>query len=292
MRLLVTGREGQLARSLALRGLDHAGIEVVALGRPDLDLEQPSSVARAIAAAQPDIVVNAAAYTAVDKAEQEEDLAFAVNRDGAAAVARAAAELGVPLIHLSTDYVYSGDKPEPYVESDPVAPLGAYGRSKLAGEMAVREAHPGPLILRTSWVFSPFGNNFVKTMLRLGGERDELRVVGDQTGNPTSALDLAHAILRIAPDLAARPLEQRTLHLGGTGYVTWHGFAEHVFACAGARGGPTPRVVAVPTSAYPTPARRPANSRLDCSAFTRDFGITRPDWRSGLAAILKELETA
>lgn len=281
LRLLVTGREGQLARSLVDRMAGHPGIEVIAIGRPELDLERPSTVARVITGARPDIVVNAAAFTAVDRAEQESAKAFAVNRDGAAAVAQAAAALGVPLVHLSTDYVYAGDKAVPYVESDPTAPLGVYGRSKLAGEEAVREAHGGALILRTAWVFSPFGNNFVKTMLRLGQERDELRVVDDQTGNPTSALDLADAILRIARPLVGEPLSPRTLHLAGEGFVSWHGFANYVFAAAAARGHRVPKVLAIPATAYPTPARRPANSRLDCSAFRDRFGFALPSWQDG-----------
>ena len=282
IRLLVTGRQGQLARSLADRMQAHPGTEVLAVGRPQLDLEDPSTVARAIGEARPDIVVNAAAYTAVDKAEQEPERALAVNCDGAGIVAREAAMRGVPLIHLSTDYVYSGDKAEPYVESDPVAPLGVYGRSKLEGERAVRHNHPAPLILRTAWVYSPFGHNFVKTMLRLGRERDELRVVADQIGNPTSALDLADAILRLAPRLLAGQNPPHTLHLCGSGSVTWHGFADYVFTVAAARGQPRPRLVPIQTSAYPTPARRPVNSRLDCSAFLDSFGFLLPPWKRGI----------
>ncbi len=289
MRVVVTGRDGQLARSLADRAARHPGLEVVTLGRPDLDLERPSTVAGLIAEARPDIVVNAAAYTAVDKAEQESAIAFAVNRDGAAAVAETAARLEVPLVHVSTDYVYGGDKPGPYVESDPTAPLGVYGRSKLAGEEAVRAAHPGAVILRTSWVYSPFGNNFVKTMLRFASERDELRVVDDQTGNPTSALDLADAILRIAPRLAGEPPSPQVLHLAGEGSVTWHGFAAYIFERAAKRGIRVPRLVAIPTSAYPTPARRPANSRLDCSAFRERFGFSPPFWQHGVDETLSRL---
>lgn len=289
MRIAVTGREGQLARSLADRAGRHPGLEVMALGRPGLDLERPATVAQSIAEARPDLVVNAAAYTAVDKAEQEEAIAFAVNRDGAAAVAETAARLNVPLIQISTDYVYGGDKAGPYVESDPVSPLGVYGRSKLAGEEAVRAAHPGAVILRTSWVYSPFGNNFVKTMLRLGRERDELRVVDDQTGNPTSALDLADAILRIAPRLAGEPASSQILHLAGEGAVSWHGLAEYIFERAAARGVRVPRLLAIPTSAYPTPARRPANSRLDCRAFRERFGFSLPFWQHGVDETLSRL---
>lgn len=289
MKVVVTGREGQLARSLVDQAARFPGLEVVALGRPGLDLEHPSTVARSIAEARPDVVVSAAAYTAVDKAEQESAIAFAVNRDGAAAVAEAAARLEVPLIHISTDYVYGGGKADPYVESDAPAPLGVYGRSKLAGEEAARAAHPAAVILRTSWVYSPFGNNFVKTMLRLGRERDELRVVDDQTGNPTSALDLAAAILRIAPGLTGESPASGIFHLAGEGWVTWHGFAAYIFDRAAARGVRVPRLVAIPTSAYPTPARRPVSSRLDCSAFLDRFGFSLPVWQHGVDETLSRL---
>lgn len=279
IRLLVTGQNGQLATSLCVLGQGVAGIEVVAVGRPELDLEDPASVATAIAAVRPDIVVNAAAYTAVDKAEQDEARAFAVNRDGAGAAATAAARFGVPFIHLSTDYVYPGDKPRPYVESDATGPLGIYGKSKLAGETAVRAAHPAALILRTAWVYSPYGANFVKTMLRVGRERDTVSVVDDQTGNPTSALDIADAILRIAPGLVASGGEAQTLHLCGKGDITWCGFARHIFAVSGSLGGPQPAVKAIATADYPTPARRPANSRLSTEAFRSRFGFELRPWQ-------------
>ncbi len=282
MKVVVTGREGQLARALGACVRNHPGIELVALGRPQLDLEQPAAVAHILAEAKPDIVVNAAAYTAVDRAEAESALAYAVNRDGARAVAEAAWHLGVPLIHISTDYVYGGDKPDPYVESDPTAPLGVYGRSKLAGEQAVRSVHPGALILRTSWVYSPYGQNFVKTMLRLGGERDELRVVDDQTGNPTSALDLADAIFKIAPELLRHRSTPLTLHLAGEGSVSWFGLAAHVFALAAASGQRIPKLVPIPSASYPTPARRPVNSRLDCTRFQARFGLSLPHWEASV----------
>lgn len=284
MRILVTGRNGQVATSLLERG-ESQGVDVIAAGRPELDLENPASAEAAIVAARPSLVVNAAAYTAVDRAEQERDKAFAVNRDGAAAVAEAAARLGVSFIHLSTDYVYPGDKISPYVESDETGPLGVYGQSKLAGEMAVKAAHPSPLILRTSWVYSPFGNNFVKTMLRVGRERPVLSVVDDQTGNPTSALDIADAILRIAPGLTAGG----TYHLCGSGDVTWCGFAREIFAQGAARGGPTPEVKAITTAEYPTPARRPANSRMSMAAFETRFGFRLRPWQESLAETLSRL---
>lgn len=284
MRILVTGRNGQVATALLERG-EKAGINVIAAGRPELDLENPPAVDAAIAAAKPTVVVNAAAYTAVDKAEQEPDKAFAVNRDGAAAAAKAAARLGVPFIHLSTDYVYPGDKISPYVESDATGPLGVYGQSKLAGEEAVRAAHPSPLILRTSWVYSPFGNNFVKTMLRVGRDRPVLSVVDDQIGNPTSAFDIADAILRVAPGLGAGGV----YHLCGNGDVTWCGFAREIFAQSTAKGGPGPEVKAITTAEYPTPARRPANSRMSMDAFESRFGFRLRPWRDALSETLERL---
>jgi dTDP-4-dehydrorhamnose reductase len=285
MRILVTGRSGQLASSLLERVGSMPDVSIIAAGRPELDLENPASVETAIAAARPGLVVNAAAYTAVDRAEQEQDRAFAVNRDGAAAAARAAARLGVPFIHLSTDYVYPGDKPTPYVESDATGPLGVYGRSKLEGEVAVRAAHPSPLILRTSWVYSPFGSNFVRTMLRLAGEREMLGVVDDQAGNPTSALDIAGAILRMAPDLS----EGGTYHLCGEGSVSWCGFAREIFRLSKALGGPAALVKPITTAEYPTPARRPANSRMSMAAFETRFGFRLRPWQDALAETVARL---
>lgn len=285
MRIVVTGRNGQVAMSLLEAGARTPGFDVLAVGRPELDLEDSASVTAAIAAARPDLVVNAAAYTAVDKAEQEPAKAFAINRDGAAAAAAAAARLGVPFIHLSTDYVYPGDKRQPYVESDETGPLGVYGQSKLAGEMAVAAAHPSPLILRTSWIYSPFGNNFVKTMLRVGRERPVLSVVDDQTGNPTSALDIASAILRIAPGLTSGGV----YHLCGSGDVTWWGFAREIFAVSAARGGPNPEVKAISTADYPTPARRPANSRMSMVGFAARFGFRLRPWQDAVADTVARL---
>lgn len=285
MRLLVTGRTGQLASSLLERAAAHPGIEVIAAGRPELDLTGRQKVAAALASLRPDIVVNAAAYTAVDKAEQEQAMAYAVNRDGAEIVAAAAARLRLPFIQISTDYVYAGDKAAPYVETDPTGPLGVYGASKLAGEVAVKAAHPDPLILRTSWVYSPFGANFVKTMLRLGATRESLGVVDDQWGNPTSALDIADAILRLAPGLT----QGGTYHLCGTGETTWCGLARHVFAVSKAEGGPAPEVKAITTADYPTPARRPANSRLSMAAFAARFGFVLPAWQESVSATVSRL---
>lgn len=288
MRIAVTGRTGQLATSLAERAAGHPGIEVVLLGRPDLDLERPETVAPALTAARPDLVVNAAAYTAVDKAESEEARATAVNGAGAGQAAAAAWQLGLPFIQMSTDYVYPGDKPSPYVETDPVGPLGAYGRSKLAGERAVAAAHPQALIFRTAWVYSPVGANFVRTMLRVGRERPVLSVVGDQLGNPTSALDLADAILRIAPELTMQA-PGGIYHLAGEGHVSWHGFAEEIFRCGAALGGPVPELRKITTAEYPTPARRPANSRLDTTAFRTRFGFCLRPWPEALCETVGRL---
>lgn len=285
MRILVTGRSGQVVTALLERSALVPGVEVIALGRPDLDLEDTASTGAAIAAVRPDVVVNAAAYTAVDKAEQESALAFAINRDGAAAAAAAAARLGVAFIQLSTDYVYPGDKMGAYVESDETGPLGVYGQSKLAGEEAVKSAHPSPLILRTSWVYSPFGGNFVKTMLRLGKERAVLNVVDDQIGNPTSALDIADAVLRIAPGLPGGG----TYHLCGRGDVTWCGLARETFALSKSLGGPCAEVKPITTAEYPTPARRPANSRLSMDAFAARFGFRLRPWQEALAETVSRL---
>lgn len=286
LRLLVTGTQGQVARALLRRGAAHSGITVEAVGRPDIDLAKPGTATEALMARTPDVIVNAAAMTAVDKAEQERDLAFAINRDGAEAVATTAQRLGIPLIHLSTDYVYDGTKREPYVESDATEPLGVYGASKLAGEFAVRAACPTALVLRTSWIYSPFGNNFVKTMLKIGATRDALRVVDDQIGNPTSALDLAEAILRLVPTLNNHG---GIYHLAGTGHVTWCGLARHIFKVSATFGGPSPSIEAITSAEYPTPARRPAHSWLSCAAFEQRFGFALPAWQDSVAAVVREL---
>ncbi|TIV59858.1 dTDP-4-dehydrorhamnose reductase [Mesorhizobium sp.] len=291
MRLAVTGREGQVAASLveAARGRD--GVEVVAVGRPALDLARPDTVLAALEATRPEIVVSAAAYTAVDQAEDEKDLAFAVNAIGAGKVAEAAARLGVPVIHLSTDYVFDGTKDGAYVETDPTAPLGVYGASKLAGEEAVAAANPRHLILRTAWVYSPFGKNFVKTMLRLSTDRDEISVVADQWGNPTSALDIADAILHAA----ARLQDDKNFaafgvyHLAGEGETNWSGCARHVMGASRALGGPHARVRDIATVDYPTKALRPANSRLSSVKFEDVFQWRAPPWRASVEAVASRL---
>lgn len=292
MRIAVTGQVGQVVTSLIERAPE--GVTIIALGRPDLDLADSATIAPAIAAAKPDVVVSAAAYTAVDKAESEADLAHAINGAGAGAVAGAAHALGVPVIHISTDYVFDGTKPAPYVESDPVAPLGVYGASKLAGEQAVLAAAPDAVILRTAWVYSPFGANFVKTMLRLAETRDEVGVVADQIGNPTSALDIADAVLAIAVRLHAAPdkAPRGIFHMTGGGEGSWADLAEDVFAASAAVGGPSAHVRRITTADYPTPAARPANSRLDCGALASAYDIRLPDWRASTLSVVQRLVRA
>ena len=278
MRILVFGETGQVAREIARRA------PVTALGRDAADLSDPEACAAAILASDAEAVINAAAYTAVDRAEEEETLATAINAAAPAAMARAAAAKGVPFLHVSTDYVFDGSGETPWRPSDPTGPLGAYGRSKLAGEIGVRAAGGRHAILRTSWVFSAHGANFVRTMLRLGRRRDALRVVDDQTGGPTAAGDIADALLTMARALHDGA-PGGTYHFAGAPDVTWAGFAREIFA----RAGLDVAVTGIPSSDYPTPARRPANSRLDCSTLEADFGIPRPDWRKSLDGILAEL---
>jgi dTDP-4-dehydrorhamnose reductase len=292
MKLLVAGRSGQLARSLVEAAAGSRGIEIAALGRPALDLREEASIAAALAAVAPDLVVNAAAYTAVDAAEHDAQAAFALNRDGAGALAAAAWERGCPIVHVSTDYVFDGAKPEPYAEDDPPNPASVYGRSKLAGEQAVAAANPHHAILRTAWLYSAYGHNFFLTMLRLARERSELRVVADQYGNPTYAPHLATAILALAPQLRAHAAEPvwGVFHAAASGETTWHGFAAAIVVAAAPLGVPQLPVVAIDHHAYPTPARRPANSRLACAKLERVFGIRLPPWQEGLAACMARLE--
>ena len=293
MRIAVTGKTGQVVTSLIERG-EAAGHEVIALGRPELDLVHPASIARALEAVMPEAIVSAAAHTAVDKAESESDLAFAVNGAGAGAVAEAAKALGVPLIHISTDYVFEGTLDRPYVESDPTGPTGVYGASKLAGERAVLAAYgDNSAVLRVAWVYSPFGANFVKTMLRLAGDRDEVSVVADQLGNPTSALEIADGILMVATNMVSDsyPDMRGVFHMTASGEASWADFAEGIFAASAARGGPSARVKRITTADYPTPAKRPANSRLDCSLIAKVHGVVLPDWRQSLDSVIARLHS-
>jgi dTDP-4-dehydrorhamnose reductase len=289
MRIAVTGSKGQAATSLIERAVRKA--EVVALGRPAFDLTDRAAVIAGLGAARPDVIVNAAAYTAVDKAEAEEAIAIRVNGDGAGHVAEAAARLHVPLLHLSTDYVFDGLLDRAYREDDPAAPTGAYGRSKLAGEKLVAERCEDSVILRTAWVYSPFGANFVRTMLRLNETRDEVGVVSDQRGNPTSALDLAEALIAIAERVKSdgSPALRGVFHMTGSGEATWADLAEAVFHEAAARGRRLTHVKRITTADYPTPARRPANSRLDNEKLARVYGLKLPEWRQSAAACCARL---
>jgi dTDP-4-dehydrorhamnose reductase len=281
MKVLVFGQSGQVARELVARG---EGVSILSLPRSEADLSNPAACAAIISDTNVDAVINAAAYTAVDKAEEEETLATVINGDAPGAMARAAADRGIPFLHVSTDYVFDGSGETPWCEDDPVAPLNAYGRSKLAGEEAVRAAGGHHAILRTSWVFSAHGANFVKTMLRLSETRDALGVVSDQVGGPTPADAIATALLGMARQMADGQAGG-TYHFGGQPPVSWAGFAREIFE----RAGRQVTVSDIPTSDYPTPAQRPLNSRLDCGALQRDFGIEAPDWRAGLDRVLRAL---
>jgi dTDP-4-dehydrorhamnose reductase len=292
MRLYVIGADGQVARSLR----EAAGLDdeiVFGFGaRPDVNLLHPKSIETAIARFRPDVVINPAAYTAVDKAEAEPDQAFALNRDGARAVATAAAHQGAPVIHLSTDYVFDGGKIGAYVESDPVAPQSVYGRSKLAGELAVAEANPRHVVLRTSWVYAPFGSNFVRTMLRLAADRDRLRVVDDQVGCPTYAPDIADAIVAIARKLTNSGWHSKyagVTHLAGPDALTWCAFAREIIRASAERGGRSVPVDPIPTSDYPTPALRPVNSWLSTARLESTFDTRLPPMKSSLANCLDRL---
>jgi dTDP-4-dehydrorhamnose reductase len=285
VKALVFGTTGQVARELARRVPD--GVTLQALSRAEADLSDPAACAAAIRAARPDAVINAAAWTAVDKAETEEAAAHLVNAAAPGAMAAACAELGVPFLHVSTDYVFDGAGDVPFAPDHPTGPLGAYGRTKLAGEVAIRASGARHLILRTSWVVSSHGANFVKTMLRLGAERDSLNVVADQIGGPTPAAAIADALFTCAGAMAAGA-SGGTHHFSGSPDTSWAGFARAIMQAAGL----SCVVNDIPTSAYPTPARRPLNSRLDCSALFQDFGIARPDWREGLTDIISDLRIA
>lgn len=291
MKILVTGATGQVARSLVEIAKARA-IDLVAMGRPELDLTIPDNIEHVIGKHYPDIVVNAAAYTAVDKAEEEGGRAIAVNRYGAGVLAATCNEHQIPIIHLSTDYVFDGQKKTSYTETDETNPLGLYGHSKLEGDRAVAAANPHHVILRTSWVYSPFGSNFVKTMLRLAQTHTELNVVDDQTGCPTYAPHLAEGILQVIASLFENDPEQRPwglYNIAGSGDASWCGFAREIFAQSKIRGGPSVDVNPITTAQYPTKAQRPANSRLDCAKFERVIGIGLPDWRQGTADCIARL---
>lgn len=278
--LLVFGRSGQVATELA-----RLAPEARFIGREEADLSDASCLADLISAAQPAAIINAAAHTAVDRAESEPELAHAINAEAPFVMARAAAKLGVPFLHISTDYVFDGSGEGPWSESDATGPLGAYGASKLAGERGVSGAGGQWAVMRTSWVFSAHSANFVKTMLRLGAERKELRVVADQYGGPTPAADIAAACLSMTRAMLADPTKGGIYHFSGAPDTTWSGFAREIMD----RAGLSCRISDIETNDYLTPARRPGNSRLDCSKITINFDIARPDWRAGLDKVLTEL---
>ena len=291
IRIAVTGWQGQVACALGEAG-GALNAEIVRLGRPQLDLAAPERILPALKAAAPHIIVNAAAYTAVDQAEREPEVANSINGMGAGAVAEAARALGVPIIHLSTDYVFDGAKRSAYVEDDPVAPGSVYGASKLAGEQAVVATTDDHVILRTAWVYSPFGKNFVRTMLALTKSHDEVRVVADQYGCPTYAPDIAIAVIRIAQNVlknCSGPGLRGVFHLAGRVETSWAGFAGAIFAFLADKCLRRPILTPISSAEYPTPAHRPANSRLNCAKLARVYGIELPYWQDSLKVCLKRL---
>ncbi len=292
MRLLIAGWQGQIARGLVEAAPACPDVKACAVGRAALDICEARSIERALAQIEPTLVINSAAYTAVDKAETDQERAFALNRDGARMLAEAAARRSIPIIHISTDYVYDGRKSGAYVEDDPPHPTTVFGRSKLEGEAAVAAANPRHVILRTSWVFSATGRNFVKTMLAQAALHSQVRVVDDQHGSPTYAPHLVAAILELARQLSATNDASGpwgVYHAAGTGTTSWRGFAEEVFRRSAELAGPTAEVEPIRSADYPTPAQRPANSQLDCAKLERTFGVRLPAWQEGVAECVKRL---
>jgi dTDP-4-dehydrorhamnose reductase len=285
---LLTGGTGQVGTAIA-KAAARYGFAVIAPARDTLDLTKVDKIVTAVDAADWSVIINCAAYTAVDKAQSEPACANAINRVAPGIFASEAARRAIPIIHLSTDYVFDGSKATPYLEDDPVYPLGVYGASKEAGEAAVRAYNPTHAILRTAWVVSAGGGNFIDTMLRLASERDEIGVVNDQVGCPTSATDIAEAALTIAKNMAKGSASlSGTWHFVNEGSATWYDFAAFIFDKAGTKGLKVPRLNAITTADYPTPARRPANSRLDTSRITKDFGISPRHWHDAIGEILDE----
>jgi dTDP-4-dehydrorhamnose reductase len=288
MHCLVFGTTGQVASELS-RQAAAFGARITALGRERADLADPATCAAHIAATDATVIINAAAYTAVDQAESEPGIAQVVNAEAPGAMAHAAAQRGLPFLHISTDYVFDGSGTRPWTEADAVAPLGVYGATKLAGERQVMAAGGPCVILRTAWVFSAHGKNFVRTMLRLGAERDSLSVVADQQGGPTPAADIARALLTIAQAFHQGNGQSGIFHFAGAPTTTWADFAEAIFAASSLSRKPA--ITRIATAAYPTPARRPANSALDCAAINKAYGILQPDWHLGLRDVIRELES-
>ena len=292
MRIAVTGHSGQVVSAMREIGANHGHI-IIPVGRPELDLEKPETIAKAIERASPDIIVSAAAYTAVDKAEAEPDLAFMINAIAPRELARVAKSMNLPLIHLSTDYVFDGGKTSPYLETDKAVPSSVYGQSKRLGEQNILTETDNATVLRVAWIFSPFGSNFVKTMLRLAKTKTEISVVSDQFGGPTSAHDIAQAILTISPQIAADSSAKLrgVFHLPPEGTCSWADLADAVFQIAGARGLPYPKVNRILASQYPTEAKRPTNSRMDGTKIKNTFGITLPAWQASLDICAQRLLT-
>lgn len=286
LRILVAGRSGQVAQSLVEAAKARPGIELIAMGRPDLDISDQASVDQAVADIDPDMVINAAAYTAVDKAEEEREAAFDGNKAGPRHLAEATAANELPLIHISTDYVFDGQGERPYKEGDPTAPLGVYGESKLAGERVVTGTNPRHLILRTAWVYGAYGANFLKTMLRVAESRDELSVVADQRGAPTSSHAIAEVLLDIAEGIRDGKDAWGVYHMAAQGETVWADFAEAIFEASAQHGGPSAAVKHIPSSEYPTPAARPAYSVLDSSKLKDAFGTQIPHWRDPIEGIV------
>lgn len=292
MKILITGAQGQVGKELTTIA-NEEGFDVIAAGRADLDITEAQNVEEYISQCQPNIVINAAAHTAVDKAESEQDLAFAINQNGAENIALACNGLNIPLLHISTDYVFDGSKAEPYNEDDAVSPLGVYGNSKWQGEEVIRKNVNAHIILRVAWVFGAQGNNFVKTMLRLGKERDELSVVADQFGGPSPAKNIAQTLIELVKQYQNnKSLAWGTYHYCGKEKTTWYGFAEEIFKQANESGLLNKKIKVNPisTAEYPTPAKRPANSMLDCTKIKTTFGIDMPEWKDALKLVLTELK--
>ncbi|MDR6816460.1 dTDP-4-dehydrorhamnose reductase [Neorhizobium sp. 2083] len=288
-RYVVTGFRGQVVQSLLENASSRSDVEIIPVGRPELDLAKPETIAATVEAARPDLIVSAAAFTGVDLAETDAATAISINADGPGELARVAATLRIPIIHLSTDYVFDGNKSSPYGESDPVAPLGVYGRSKLMGEQNVAAATEDHAILRTAWIYSSFSRNFLRTMLKIAATKEEVRIVEDQIGNPTSAIDIADTVIAVGQNLLASsdPAVRGIFHVAGTGAASWADFADEIFRISAANGGPSAKVIRIPTSEYPTLARRPANSQLDCSKLHKCHGIVMPDWQASTESVVR-----
>lgn len=288
MKVLVTGKHGQIARSVAERILGSPRFEIIFAARPQVDLSIPGSLADAVASAKPDIVINAAAFTHVDQAEDQAPLARRINMEAAGEGAQASAKLGIPFLHFSTDYVFDGSGDRPWREDDVASPLNIYGQTKADGETRVLDAGPLNLVVRTSWLFGPFGRNFVKTILTLAARREEIPVVADQRGCPTNTLELVGPLMSLA-ERAVDGGAGGIWHLAGQGTASWADLARHVVEASAAQGGPSVLIRSISTDQYPTPAKRPLNSSLDCNKIRDRFGIVLPEWRHGIDVLVERL---